>query len=435
MTVVILGTIPEPTDLVSAARNGRISLPPRAISPRKTHLNSSPRRSMPRSVGPMSSPSRNVNNGTPTRTLSPPSLNKPVNRQLYFSIEKPRQSIEFSPKKAPSSLSRVSRLASTTAKGKNKRAFDLSIGADDYGEENTDAMNGRGTTQGIIYDDDDVTMGQAMEESALDLGALGDDNGESQLQSYEAEVSGMAEPQASAGAKDKKRRGRKPALTTLVDNKQLPVQAPDSARPRGRPPKKAKTESYQDLDAGQATTPSVKDDRKQMPPPKPRDAQSKLKASKKPAEKPPSSRAGSRAGSVGPRSAFFQRSETPATDSGAIITRSGRQSIKPLQTWLGEKVVMSEYTHDSLPAIKEVVRMQEISGPPRRRLPKLYRKGKRPARSQLEDVEEEEDEEERAAWELSPGIMVANVMDWDPNTNRYNEENTREEGKLHDAPQ
>ena len=296
-------------------------------------------------------------------------------------------------------------------------------------------MNGRGTPNGIIYDDDDVTMGQAMEESALDLGAPGDDNGESQLQSYEAEVSEMAEPQASAGAKDKKRRGRKPALTTLVDNKQLPLAAPDSARPRGRPPKKAKTESYQDLDAGQATTPSVKDDRKQMPPPKPRDAQSKLKASKKPAEKPPSSRAGSRAGSVGPRSAFFQRSETPATDSGAIITRSGRQSIKPLQTWLGEKVVMSEYTHDSLPAIKEVVRMQEISEPPRRRLPKLYRKGKRPARSQLEDVDEEEDEDERAAWELSPGIMVANVMDWDLNTNKYDEENTREEGKLYDAPQ
>ena len=391
---------------------------------------------MPRSVGPMSSPSRNVNNGTPTRTLSPPSLNKPVNRQLDFSMERPRQSIEFSPKKAPSSLSRVSRLASTTGKGKNKRAFDLSIGADDYGEEDIDAMNGRSTTNGIIYDDDDVTMHQPMEESAVDLEAPGDDNGESQLQSYEAEASGMTKPQTSAGAKEKKRRGRKPAHTTPVDDKQLSLSAPDSVRPRGRPPKKAKTESYQDLDADQATTPSVIDDRKQMPPPKPRDAHNKMKASKKAAEKPPSSRAGSRAGSVGPRSAFFQRSETPATDSGAIITRSGRQSIKPLQTWLGEKVVMSEYTHDSLPAIKEVVRMQEISEPPRvRRQPKLYRKSKRQARSQLEDVEEEEDEEERAAWELSPGIMMANVMDWDPNTNKYDEENTREEGKLYDAPQ
>ena len=390
---------------------------------------------MPRSVGPMSSPSRNVNNGTPTRTLSPPSLNKPVNRQLDFSMEKPRQSIEFSPKKAPSSLSRVSRLAPTAGKGKNKRAFDLSIGADDYGEEDTDAMNGHSTTNGIIYDNDDVTMHQPMGESAVDLGATGDDNGESQLQSYEAEASGLTEPQASAGAKDKKRRGRKPALTTSVDEKQLSLSAPGLARPRGRPPKKSKTENYRDLDADQATTTSVKDDRKQMPPPKPRDAHTKIKASKKAAEKPPSSRAGSRAGSVGPRSAFFQRSETPATDGGAIITRSGRQSIKPLQTWLGEKVVMSEYTHDSLPAIKEVVRMQEISEPPRRRQPKLYRKSKRPARSQLEDVEEEEDEEERAAWELNPGIMVANVMDWDPNTNKYDEENTREEGKLYNAPQ
>ncbi len=296
-------------------------------------------------------------------------------------------------------------------------------------------MNGRSTTNGIIYDDDDVTTHQPMEESAVDLGAPGDDNGESQLQSYEAEASGMTEPQISAGAKDKKRRGRKPALTTSVDDTQLSLSAPDSARPRGRPPKKSKTEIHQDLDVGQATTPSIKDDRKRMPPPKPRDADTKMKAPKKAAEKRPSSRAGSRAGSVGPRSAFFQRSETPATDGGAIITRSGRQSIKPLQSWLGEKVVMSEYTHNSLPAIKEVVRMQEISEPPRRRQPKSYRKFKRPARSQLEDVEEEEDEEERAPWELSPGIMVANVMDWDPNTNKYDEENTREEGKLYDAPQ
>lgn len=382
----------------------------------------------------MSSPSRNLNNGTPTRTLSPHPLNKPVNRQLDFSMEKPRQSIEFSPKKGPSSL-RVSRLASAAGKEKNKRAFDLSIGADDYGEEDVNAMNGGSTTNGIIYDDDDVTMHQPIEESAVDLGALGDDNGESQLQNYEAEASEMKAPQAIAGTKEKKRRGRKPALTTSVDDTQISLSAPDSVRPRGRPPKKAKTEIYQDVDAGQATNPSVKDDRKRMPPPKPRDANTKMKSSTKAAEKPPAPRASSRAGSVGPRSTFFQRSETPATDSGAIVTRSGRQSIKPLQSWLGEKIVMSEYTHDSLPAIKEVVRVQEISEPPRRRQPNPYRKRKRPARSQLEDVEEEEDEEERAAWELSPGIMVANVMDWDPNTNKYDEENTREEGKLYDAPQ
>ena len=235
--------------------------------------------------------------------------------------------------------------------------------------------------------------------------------------------------------KIKKRRGRKPALTTSVDDTQPSLSAPGSARPRGRPPKKAKTAIYQDVDADSATKPSVKDDRKRMPPPKPRDANTKMKSSAKAAEKRPASRASSRAGSVGPRSTFFQRSETPATDSGAIVTRSGRQSIKPLQSWLGEKIVMSEYTHDSLPAIKEVVRVQEISEPPRRRQPISFRKRKRPTRSQLEDVEEEEDEEERAAWELSPGIMVANVMDWDPNTNKYDEENTREEGKLYDTPQ
>ena len=372
----------------------------------------------------MSSPSRNLNNGTPTRAGSHPPVHKPVNRQLDFSLEKPRQSIEFSPKKAPSASLRTSRLTSNISKEKNKRPFDLSIGADDYEDENSDTLNAASTTNGMIYDDDDVIIEQHTEDSPFDQGIPLEGNGETQLQSYEAEGSDTIQPKAAAGAKAIKRKRGKPAAAASMDDSQISLAVPGSARSRGRPSKKSKTEIYQDPDAGQGAAPSKTAHSKRMPPPKLRDPNTKIKAAKKTSGKAPSIRSES----VGPRSAFFQRSETPATDSGALITRSGRQSIKPLQTWLGEKVVMGDRTSDSLPAIKEVVRVQEVMEPPRRRQQSAYRRTKRRARSHLEDVEEEEDEEEKAEWELDPGIMVAEIMDWDPNTNQYDEETTRAEG-------
>ena len=379
---------------------------------------------MARSVGPMSSPSRNLNNGTPTRAGSYLPVHKPVSRQLDFSLEKPRQSIEFSPKKAPLASLRTSRLTSKTSKEKNKRPFDLSIGADDYEDENSDALNVASTINGMTYDDDDVIIEQPTEDSPFDQGIPLEDNGENQLQSYEAEESYIIQPQAAAGAKAIKRKRGKPAAAASMDDSQISLAVPGSARPRRRPSKKSKTEIYQDPDAGQGAAPSKTAHSKRMPPPKLRDPNTKIKAAKKNSGKAPSIRSKS----VGPRSAFFQRSETPATDSGALITRSGRQSIKPLQTWLGEKVVMGDRTSDSLPAIKEVVRVQEVMEPPRRRQQSAYRRTKRRARSHLEDVEEEEDKEEKAEWELDPGIVVAEIMDWDPNTNKYDEETTRAEG-------
>ena len=379
----------------------------------------------------MSSPSRNLNNGTPIREGSHPPVHKPVNRQLDFSLEKPRQSIEFSPKKAPSASLRTSRLTSNTSKGKNKRPFNLSIGADDYEDENSDALNAASTSNGMIYDDDDVVIEQHTKDSPFDQGIPLEDNGENQLQNYEVEESDTIQPQAAAGAKAIKRKRGKPAVAVSMDDSQISPAVPGSARPRRRPSKKSKTEIYQDPDAGQGAAPPKTADSKRMLPPKLRDRSTKIKAAKKNSGKAPSIRSAS----VGPRSAFFQRSETPATDSGALITRSGRQSIKPLQTWLGEKVVMGDRTSDSLPTIKEVVRVQEVKDPPRRRQQSAYVRTKRRARSHLEDVEEEDekDEEEKPEWELNPGIMVAEIMDWDPNTNKYDEETTRAEGMHYDS--
>jgi centromere protein C len=351
-----------------------------------------------------------------------------VNRQLDFSLDKPRKSIEFSPQKPPVSV-RPSRLTSITSKGKNKRPFDLSIGADAYEDENSDALNPASATNGMIYDDDDIIMEQPTEGSAFQQETPVGNNGEDQLQNYEAEENVIIQPQAAAGAKAIKRKLGKPAAAASMDESQLSLAVPGSARPRGRPPKKSKTEIYQDPDAGQSKASSKRVDSKRMPPPKLRDPNIKTKGTKKNGEKAPSIRSAS----VGPRSSFFQRSETPATDSGALITRSGRQSIKPLQTWLGEKVVMGDRTSDSLPAIKEVVRVQEVIEPPRRRQQPAYRRTRRRARSHLEDVEEEGDEDDRAEWELDPGIMVAEIMDWDPNTNKYDEEMTRAEGTVYNS--
>ncbi len=89
---------------------------------------------------------------------------------------------------------------------------------------------------------------------------------------------------------------------------------------------------------------------------------------------------------------------------------------------------MGDRTFDSLPGIKEVVRVDEVIKP----RPKKYRSyQRRPyrAKSPLADVEEEEEEEaRREPWETDPGIMIAQVMDWDPNTNKYDEGSTRDEG-------
>lgn len=274
-------------------------------------------------------------------------------------------------------------------------------------------------------------LSSSPQKTPFDQGIPLEDNGENQLQNYEVEESDTIQPQAAAGAKAIKRKRGQPAAAASMDDSQISPAVPGSARPRRRPSKKSKTEIYQDPDAGQGAAPPKTADSKRMPPPKLRDPSTKIKAAKKNSGKAPSLRSAS----VGPRSAFFQRSETPATDSGTLITRSGRQSIKPLQTWLGEKVVMGDRTLDSLPAIKEVVRVQEVMDPPRRRQQSAYLRAKRRARSHLEDVEEEEekDEEEKAEWELNPGIMVAEIMDWDPNTNKYDEETTRAEGMHYDS--
>lgn len=423
------GTIPEPAQLVQSIRKGRISLPPRATSPIKTHLNSSPRRSMPRSVGPMSSPSRNLNNGIPTRATSHPPATKPVNRRLDFSPGKLRESVEKSPPRVPQPKLRKGKLASASikGKGKSKRVFDLTGAGDDIEESETEVLDETGTANDILPNDASIMPNgddQIMVDSMIDQESHGEEYTLGQPYDIPEEDSQLMGPPATSGAKEpKRRRGRAPtSVTSDHDVPQMSVSEPEQKR-RGRPPGVKKTQVYQDPAVSLAAPSSPVRLGRRNPPPSLRDPNVRSKVSKGSKGKPPS-----RAPSAASTSRLIQRSETPANDSGAQITRYGRQSIKPLASWRGERTIMSDRTTASLPGIKNVVRVDEVIEP----RPKQYRSYQRHpywAKPHLADIEEKEvEEEERTLWEIDPGIMVAQVMDWDPNTNKYDEANTRDEG-------
>ena len=381
--------------MVRSTRNGRISLPPRATSPIKTHLNSSPRRSMPRSVGPMSSPSRNLNNGTPTRSTSHPPVNR-VNRQLDFSMDKPRMSIERSPIKASMPKLKQPNLASATGKGKNKRPFDLSVG-DDLDDGDSDALIGANTTNGIVYDENDSVLPNGdddpIRESTLEQGMLDGDNTQHQPQDSEPDESHVAEPEATSGAKEAKQTKRKPgrapkAVMVDQDESQMSLSMPAPATPRRGRPKKARNDTSRDEQTERAAEPLPAPDqpgKAKTKKPTERDPNIQVKATKKASDKPSSTRARSAS-----RSRFNPRSETPANDNGALLTRSGRHSIKPLASWRGERFVFGARTADSLPGIKEIVRVDEVvEERPKQKY--RYKKSQSRAKSQLEEVEEEDE--------------------------------------------
>lgn len=347
-------------------------------------------------------------------------------------MDKPRMSIERSPAKASVPKLKRPNFASAT-KGKNKRPFDLSIG-DDLDDVDSDALNGASTTKGILYDENDTILpngdDHAMGESTLEQGILEEDYTEQQPQGFEPEESQIEGPEATSGAKEakepKRKAGRAPKAVMVDPNEsQMSLSMPAPATPRRGRPKKVKTDVFRDGEAEQpaASLPAPAQAKKvKGKKPTERDPNIQMKATKKANDKPSSVRARSAS-----RSRFNPRSETPANDNGALLTRSGRHSIKPLASWRGERFVFGDRTADSLPGIKEIVRVDEVvEERPKQKY--RYKKGKPRANSLLQEVEEED--EEKDDWERDTGIMNANVMDWDPNTGKFNEENTWEQGAI-----
>lgn len=342
-------------------------------------------------------------------------------------------SIERSPAKASVPKLKQPNLASATGKSKNKRPFDLSMG-DDFDDGDSDALNGESTTNGIIYDEDDAILpngdDHATGESTLEPGMPREDYTEQQPQGSEPEESQMAEPEATAGAKEAKEPKRKPgrapkAMMVDPNESQMSLSMPAPATPRRGRPKKAKTDIFRDEEVEQPAAPlpgPAQTSKGKGKKPTERDPNVQMKATKKASDKPSSVRARSAS-----RSRFNPRSETPANDNGALLTRSGRHSIKPLASWRGERFVFGDRTTDSLPGIKEIVRVDEVvEERPKQKY--RYKKNQSRAKSHLEEVEEED--EEKDDWERDTGIMHANVMDWDPSTGKFNEENTWEQGPI-----
>ena len=160
------------------------------------------------------------------------------------------------------------------------------------------------------------------------------------------------------------------------------------------------------------------------PPPAPKGNSNKIKSKTAPnqSNKPSS------------RSVYVSRSETPAQDSGARTTRAGRNVLKPVAFWRGERIVYGDGLLEgsilTLPGIKEVIRTEEVAAPMPKRPTYRRPKPKSRVRGAQGKEEEEEEEDEREAWETEAGIVRAQVLQWDSITGRYDEENTEEAGML-----
>ena len=382
----------------------------------------------------MSSPARPVNE-TPTRAAS-----HPPNRKLLFGSNNLHPSVERSPQKG--GLKRVD--LSSGKKGK-KRPFDLSLEDDDEDEELLELGSGAETANGLGYNDtaplgdmdDSLGMTEAVEaEEQLE--------GDPRQEALEQDQSSSVEPEPvpEPVANTKKRRGRPSKTEKLdLDQPELPT-VPDKPVQRGRPAKEAKVQASQDEEIVQPepshimeqATP-IKKSKASKPALSQRDPNAKVKSkgvprtkvkesSVKPMAPPPQ-----RDGRPQPRSLQILRSETPADDEGARTTRSGRHSVKPLAFWRGERFVYGEGHLDgkrlSLPAIKEIIRTEDVEVPRPKR--SAYKRARPQRRHQLDDLMEEEDEE-MEPWETETGIVRAQVVQWDPITGRGDEERIEETG-------
>ena len=261
------------------------------------------------------------------------------------------------------------------------------------------------------------------------------------------------DPASSAGAVKRAGRPRKSA-TSQEDSSLIDQQIDQSKGRRGRKPK---GELFQD-DVEEVETGSVKGPKRpRVDPLEKTPADTNMKGAKSKAKKPPPSerdpnakivaaKRKAKAPSVEPTGRFARprsrgltilRTGTPAEDDGARVLKTGRTSVKPIAYWRNERIVYGELNMDGkdlvLPAIKEVIRTDEII----EHRPKYsYRRRGATGRSRshvLEEVEEEEDQDQEE-WEADPGFLHTEVLRWDPETERGLEEVHEEVGERSCSP-
>lgn len=450
------GTIPDPTEVLRNSRNGKMLMPPRSRSPIKTNLGSSPRRSL----GPGSSPSRFSNKGTPTRAITRAS-NESI---LDVSRDELTPSIEGSAEKSRSSqLKRVKKL---TPKGRGiKRAFDLSLpDEDDEDERESSVVNGTNGNVGLV-DDDSLILNddEALQTSQNGFGEPTEINLiQSETENLQTE---SAELEASPGVQSVKKRrvGRHPSdipepahppaftdfsppaqLMDPDDSQVSPTPKPQAGRgrPKGviskKPDKRLPDQEAETLQALEQTSneePPINKGKGRQTAMSQRNANAKMKPPTRPREKSVQAKltaAQSGISRANSRNLIVSRSETPAEDSGAQTTRAGRTVLRPIAYWRGERIVYGDRNVEgstiTLPGIKEVIRTEEVNVPMPKRSSRRYK-----PKSRLQNVaeeEEEEEDEEQQEWETETGIVRAQVLQWDPTTGKYDEDNTEEAGML-----
>lgn len=218
-------------------------------------------------------------------------------------------------------------------------------------------------------------------------------------------------------------------------------------RGRGRPKgSKTKVKVHKDLTVGEtselppakkakttnSSTPTERDANIMMPPP--------LQPTKTPSVEPvphrsatlsPSKRAGAA------RTLTILRGGTPAEDPSIRRTRSGRQVIKPLEYWLGER---GERDPDG--TLVGIVRAESVELAPRpysRRSSVVPRRSRAPSKAvghrDVDDttlgvIREEGygyDEVELEEWEAEGGVIRGFVRTWDPMLNTADETDMREQ--------
>lgn len=292
--------------------------------------------------------------------------------------------------------------------------LDQDVDMRDMQDENAPIINGDDT--GIFDDGGD-------HENLHDSIEIGEARG---FDDSEVDIAIDPEPAAkSTASTSKPKRGRPMKLAHDTSVVELPMSqdlAPSTRRGPGRPPKVSKIHK----DAGEATSVAkpAKGTTKASKEPKERDpnAGSKPKLPKPP---PISKTPTPRTASVGPSTSRI-RHETPATDAGSFTTRSGRVVFKPLATWRGEKAVYGQRPdRDTLAPLTDIIRTDEIlMPPPARRKPARRAR----ARSDLADIEEDVDNLE--PWETETGIMHAQVMQWNQETGKYDEDEVEESGEM-----
>ena len=444
----MLGTIPEPAEVLSVHRSRRSILPPpRARSPIKTHLNSSPRRS----VGPRSSPGfPGQDPETPSRSNSHPA----VNRQLDFSPEEPQPTIEAlsvrkrrSTSTSPKVTSGSGNMLSNARKGK-KRPFNLSAEenfGEDGGEDNTSEV-----AVGALdmpQEDDEPSLDVQEDEPSEEYPSL-------EPEAFEKEQSPMRSPVS------KQRRAKKNVSGKLLGNNitsgiddesviygtskkqptvhQQELESADlEAQPRvtqkrGRPKKKDQNGNLDDGSIAErptkrtkqgTETPSRTIRKGHKLHPSQRDPNAKITSASK-GKGPPTESEQSKDGPGRPsraRSLQILRGGTPMEDGGVRILRSGRTSVKPLAYWRNERLVYGDSYMEGgrqiLPGIKEILRTEDVDDPrPRAR---VRSKAGRNKPKTYDLFEEDEDQEE---WEVGDGILQCEVQEWDPMLGRAVEE-------------